>query len=59
MKTYRVTIARTAFTYIDVEAADKDEAEDIAYRRYNGRIDAWGDDEILEVEELGNEILRD
>ena len=55
MKTYRVAIIRSSFTYIDVEADNRDDAEDLAWQQYDGRIDAWGEHETFEIDEIGND----
>jgi hypothetical protein len=53
MKTYEVTIMRTGFTSITVNAKDPDQAESLAWNVYQGDADSCVSNEIFGVEEIG------
>ena len=54
MPTYEVTIMRTGFTSITVNAKNPDEAESLAWDVYQGDADSCVSNEIFGVEEIGN-----
>jgi hypothetical protein len=51
MKTYTVTIIRTAYAHILVQAENEEQAKEKAWEQYQGDADDCASSDIYEVEE--------
>jgi hypothetical protein len=52
MKRYEVTIIRTAYATIEVDAENKEEAEAKAWDQYQGDADDCVENDIFDIEEV-------
>jgi hypothetical protein len=52
MKSYLVTIIRTAYKHIEVDAENKEQAETKAWDLYQGDADDCAESVIWEIEEM-------
>lgn len=52
MKTYEVTILRTAYSTVFVDAENEDEASELVWGKWDGCADDCAGTEIYSVEEL-------
>jgi hypothetical protein len=50
MKSYTVTIQRTAYCTIEVEANSVEEAEELAWKQYEGEADDCAENIIYDIE---------
>ena len=52
MKTYEVTIMRTAYTTVFVDAENEDAAEELVWEKWNGDADDCAENKVYDVREL-------
>ena len=52
MKTYNVTICHTAYSTIEVEAENEDQAANKAWQAWDGEANDFASNDITDIEEI-------